>query len=487
MSEQQRVRFSASRIHGQADIDILHAGDAARATAYVRMPQVRAFHVLAVGRPAEELPRIMARISGLCPWHHHVAATIAVEQALGLYVPTTARHVRELSLYLAHISDKALHYYLMCAEDMHAVARGKGHLLNLLGETTFPRIGVDIRHRVSRMLKKITGQPWGGDTAVIGGISLSIAPEDMDNLRDDLDAIRAACLHSMEQARTTVLPALIHEFDGLEPVPMVSLGCVNSDNSLNLAPTADSHLCFVQPDGSRQLCAPQDYQEYIVEEYADWTQCSFPRLRQGPPLQLDPQHPEGVFRVGPLARLHACERISTPLAQAELEFFRAEHGRLPQNVLLYHWARLIELVHCVEKVGELLESIDTDDIFLRDLYQPEGPAAPAHGFAHVEAPRGSLFYHVSIDAEQCVTACEILTPTACNNAALNISLTSAVRFMLGKNPPAADYLESACACFRAYDPCPACATHMLTANSTGASPLPATAGHNHMGGKHESA
>lgn len=463
MSEQQRMRFSASRIHGQANIDIVHATDAAKAQAYVRMPQLRAFHVLAVGRPVEELPRIVGRISGLCPWHHHVAAAMAVEKALGLYVPTSARQIRDLSLYLAHIADKVLHFYFMSAADLNPTIRRTGHILNMLGETTFPRTGLEIRHRVSRMLKKITGQPWGGDTAVIGGVSLGIAPDDMDSLREDVSAIREACLQAMQQARTEILPPLLGEFQDLEPVPMVSMGCVDSAQQLNLSSDGASQLCLIQPDGTRTLFAPEAYQEHIVEEYADWTQCSFPRLRAAPPLQLDPQQPAGVFRVGPLARLHACKSIDTPLAQTELEYFRAAYGALPQNVLLYHWARLIELVHCVEKVEILLNTIDCDDIFLRDLYQLDHCPAERHGFAHVEAPRGSLFYHVSVDAHDCISACTILTPTACNNAALNISLTSAVRFMLRQKPQDADSLDRACACLRAYDPCPACATHMLVA------------------------
>lgn len=467
----QCTRFSASRIHGQADIDIVHGTDPARATAYVRMPQLRAFHVLALGRPVEELPRIVARISGLCPWHHHVAAATAVENALGLYLPTTARHIRELSLYLAHITDRVLHFYLMTASDICTEIQSNGHILHTLGQASFPREGLEIRHRVSRMLKKITGQPWGGDTAVIGGVSLGIDPVDLDSLHEDMAFIREKCLRIMDKARTDILPPLLLNFKGLEPVPMVSMGCVSDTGTLELSPTATAKLCFVQPDGTRTYAAPSEYQDHIVEEYAQWTQCSFPRLRTAPPLRLDPQHPEGVFRVGPLARLHTCDSISTPLAQRELEYFRTEHGPLPQNVLLYHWARLIEMIHCVEKAEELLQTIDTEDIFLRDLYQPDRPPALRHGFAHVEAPRGSLFYRITVDAQDCISACEILTPTACNNAALNITLTSALRFVLATKPHLVDPLDTACACLRAYDPCPACATHILHAK----------------GGSHESA
>ena len=52
--------------------------------------------------------------------------------------------------------------------------------------------------------------------------------------------------------------------------------------------------------------------------------------------------------------INVCDRIPTPLANAELEEFRRSFGRPAQLSLLYHWARLIELVYAAERAVDLL-------------------------------------------------------------------------------------------------------------------------------------
>src|SRR5260370_31926667 len=65
-------------------------------------------------------------------------------------------------------------------------------------------------------------------------------------------------------------------------------------------------------------------------------------------------YPEGVYRVGPLARLNVADRCGTPVADAELEEFRQRCGVLVHSSFHYHYARLIELLHAFEKIELLL-------------------------------------------------------------------------------------------------------------------------------------
>jgi NAD-reducing hydrogenase large subunit len=47
--------------------------------------------------------------------------------------------------------------------------------------------------------------------------------------------------------------------------------------------------------------------------------------------------PGGVYRVGPLGRLNAAERISTPLAAEELRYWKSINGGKPvEHTLYYH-------------------------------------------------------------------------------------------------------------------------------------------------------
>lgn len=461
MSEHNKISFTATRVTGLADVEIHLAAEGTASKAYLRMPQIRGFHILAEGRPAEELPRIVARICGMCPWHHHMGATMAVEQALGLNVPPAARQMRSLALLLAHISDKIMHFFVLSAPDINPHARHEEAILPLLSGPTAPKMAMDTRQRVGQMLKKLTGQPWGGDAAVIGGMTSALSSADHEVLLQEIDGVLQFCLHSIDEARDEVLRPLNQKFHNMDTLPLPSLGCVSPTGALELNPTADSRLRFIHPDGTQYDFAPADYEQYIVEEYADWTQSSFPRLRDAPPLRLDPESPQGVYRVGPLPRIHACDHISTPLAQKELELFRQEHGKLPQRAMLYHWARLIELLHCAERAQELLLNPEITDTDVLDTYFPERQYGDRQGFAHLEAPRGSLFYRVTVDPQDCITSCTILTPSAQNNAAMNLSLTQAVRATVKDGTLDQDSLKAIATCLRAYDPCPACATHAL--------------------------
>lgn len=468
MNNQQNLCFSVPRISGQADIDIYYGADPSTAQAYVRMPHLRAFHVLAVGRPAEELPRLVARISGLCPWHHHMAATLAVEDALGLPVPPAAQQIRNIVLLLAHIADKILHYYIISAPDIRPDMVPAENLHNLPLSAFPSRAALEARSCVSRMFQAISGQSWGGYSAVVGGVNYEIHASTLEKLHEEITSVRSFCLQGMEEAHDSLLGPLAKKYGHMDEVPFASMASVDSLNALCLSASQDTRLRSMQPDGSNIHFAPRDYQSHIVEEYADWTRCTFPRLRTAPPLQLNPDNPQGVFRVGPLARLHCCDHISTPLAQRELEYFRAEQGPRPQHALFYHWARLIELLHCVEKIEELLQELNVDDANLRTLYAAPPVTETRHGFAYLEAPRGSLFYRISIDENTCISACDILTPTACNNAAMNISLTYAARQLLRQGPIEAAQRHLLSTCLGAYDPCPACATHALSASPASA-------------------
>ncbi len=111
---------------------------------------------------------------------------------------------------------------------------------------------------------------------------------------------------------------------------------------------------------------------------------------------MDLAAPKGIYRVNTLARLNVCEQINTPLAQAELEEFRERFGRPAQSTMLYHWARLIELVYACERVIEILEDPEITDTHVRNEVTP----GAGRGVGCVEAPRGTLIHDYVTDAER---------------------------------------------------------------------------------------
>jgi len=123
----------------------------------------------------------------------------------------------------------------------------------------------------------------------------------------------------------------------------------------------------------------------------------------------------------------------------------------------YHWARMVEVVHCVEKIEDLLNDADLqgDDLVV------SGDRA-GEGIGVLEAPRGTLFHHYRVDENDLITYCNLIVSTTNNNEAINRAITSVAMAHLSAAPKITEgmlnHIEVA---VRAYDPCLSCATHAL--------------------------
>jgi NAD-reducing hydrogenase large subunit len=166
---------------------------------------------------------------------------------------------------------------------------------------------------------------------------------------------------------------------------------------------------------------------------------------------------KGWMRVGPLARINSCDFIPTPKAQRELEVFRSQNGRYSHKALHYHWARLIEMLFCTERIGELLRDpwLQGEELVDRGEHTEEG-------IGFIEAPRGTLIHHYRVDPSGEIKGCNLIVSTTHNNQAMNESVAEvAQRFLSGQPKITEGLLNHIEVSIRAYDPCLSCATHAL--------------------------
>jgi len=61
--------------HGKIEIFLDDRGDVEKA--YFSIPELRGFEIFSKGKAAELMPQITARICGVCPTAHHMAAAKA--------------------------------------------------------------------------------------------------------------------------------------------------------------------------------------------------------------------------------------------------------------------------------------------------------------------------------------------------------------------------------------------------------------------------
>ncbi|MCK5313369.1 MAG: nickel-dependent hydrogenase large subunit, partial [Desulfobacteraceae bacterium] len=106
-----------SRIEGHASIEINLDDSGNVKEAITHFSSIRGFEKYVEGKPAEEVTRIVTRICGICPWHHHLSSVKAVDGCFGAEVAPAGHMLRECMQNMAHINDKILHFYFLAAPD----------------------------------------------------------------------------------------------------------------------------------------------------------------------------------------------------------------------------------------------------------------------------------------------------------------------------------------------------------------------------------
>jgi F420-non-reducing hydrogenase large subunit len=140
--------------------------------------------------------------------------------------------------------------------------------------------------------------------------------------------------------------------------------------------------------------------------------------------------------------------MATPLAQAELEEFRANFGRPAHFTLLYHYARLIELVQCAEHMMQLLEDPEITNPDIRTKIEPRA----GRGVGCVEAPRGTLIHDYETDDQGLITKANLIVGTTHNNAAMNLSVKQTAMELIKDGNYDQGILNKVEMAIRAYDP-----------------------------------
>jgi F420-non-reducing hydrogenase large subunit len=292
-------------------------------------------------------------------------------------------------------------------------------------------------------------------TAVPGGFSKPLTQEERQRMLPMATEVLEFAKFAIAFAKENIVPKYLSSFKTLGVIKTGFLGTVTADGALNLY---DGKLRLMKPDGSYTDFACDQYTEYMGEKVLPWSYLKFPYAKSwGEGFDMDPAAPKGIYRTNTLARLNVCDKMTTPLAQAEFEGFRKAFGRPAQQTLLYHYARLIELLYNAELAVQLLND---PEITGKETRVPVKPRA-ARGVGCVEAPRGTLIHDYETDAEGLVTNVNLIVGTTHNNAPINMSVKQAAKSLIKDGKYDQGILNRVEMAIRAYDPCLSCATHAL--------------------------
>jgi NAD-reducing hydrogenase large subunit len=446
---QRIVIDPVSRIEGHAKITIHLDAEDRVSHARFHVAEFRGFERFCVGRPFTEMAGLSARICGICPVSHILASSRAGDHLLAVSIPPAAEKLRRLMNLGQFIQSHALSFFHLSAPDLILGFDSPPATRNVFGliaaDRELARGGIRLRQFGQEIIEALGGRKIHPAWSVPGGVRQSLTAEQRDRLRARGPEARATAQHALRLFKG-MLDKHREEAEVFGNFPSLFMGLVGQDGAWE---HCSGRLLII--DSSGKTLAEVDPQRYF-EHVGEWVEPdSFLKSPYYRPLGF----PDGLYRVGPLARLNVCQRMGAPLADAELTEYRQRGGRVVNASFFYHYARLIEVLASVEHVEGLLADPDV----MSDRLRARASINRTEGVGISEAPRGTLFHHYKVDENGLLTKVNLVIATGQNNLAMNAAVTQiAKRYVTGRTAPEG-VLNRVEAGIRAFDPCLSCSTH----------------------------
>ncbi len=440
-----------TRIEGHAKISIFlnDAGDVDNARFHV--VEYRGFEKFCEGRPFTEMAGITARICGICPVSHLLAAAKTGDKILAVKIPPAAEKLRRL-MNLAQITQShALSFFHLSSPDFLLGWDSDPAKRNVFGlidaNPDLARAGIRLRQFGQTVIELLGARKIHAAWTVPGGVRSPLSEEGRQWIRDRLPESLATVRTALDLFKSMLDGALKQEISVFGEFPTLFMGLVGKDGEWE---HYGGHLRFTDSQGQiiADHLSEDDYQDFLGEAVEPWSYLKFPYYK---PLG----YPDGIYRVGPLARLNVCAHIGNEAADRELQELRDRAGGVPTSSFLYHYARLIEILTCLEKIQALMDDPD----IVSSRVRSQGGVNQLEAVGVSEAPRGTLFHHYKVDEDGLIQSVNLIIATGQNNLAMNKTVTQIAQQYIHNNDIAEGFLNRVEAGIRCFDPCLSCSTH----------------------------
>jgi NAD-reducing hydrogenase large subunit len=449
---QQILIDPVTRIEGHAKITIQLDDGGKVSDARLHVAEFRGFEKFCEGRPLWEMPGITARVCGICPVSHLLASAKAGDKILAVTIPPAANKLRRLMNLGQLVQSHALSFFHLSAPDLILGMDSDPAKRNIFGliaaEPEFARRGIRLRQFGQEIIELLGGKKIHPAWSVPGGVRAGLAQGGRDHIRDRLpEALQSARL-ALDRFKA-LFDRFHEEAISFGDFPSLFMGLVTEEGNWE---HYDGNLRFVDADG--QIVAdhvdPANYEQYIGEAVQPDSYLKSPYFK---PLG----YPQGIYRVGPLARLNVCTHMGVPEADHELKEYRYRFHGTATSSFLYHYARLIEILAALELIERIIDDPDLSSDHLRAT----AGINRLDGVGVSEAPRGTLFHHYTVDRDGLITRVNLVIATGQNNLAMNRTLAQiAGHYIKGPQIPEG-VLNRIEAGIRAFDPCLSCSTHAV--------------------------
>jgi NAD-reducing hydrogenase large subunit len=412
--------------------------------------QFRGFEKFCEGRPFSEMPALMARICGICPVSHLMASAKACDALLAVRIPPTADKLRRIFGLAQVVQSHALSLFYLSSPDLLLGMDADPSNSNVFGVIREnPSLGLDgirLRQFGQQIIERLGGKRIHPAWVVPGGVSEPLTDKNRDAILGALPEALQIAERTIEWFKN-ITEKFREEIATFGNFPTLFMGIVKEDGGLTFY---DGKVRIT--DASGKVVAngldPARYTDFLGEKVEPWSYLKSTYYKpQG--------FPDGIYRVGPLARMNVADRCGTPRADQELAEFHELQRTAVLSSFHFHQARLIEILYCVERMEQLLNDPEILSKHVRAVARPN----ELEGVGACEAPRGTLFHHYKIDEQGLIRWANLVIATGHNSVAMNRSILQVAKHFVHADRLTPGMLNRVEAVIRTYDPCLSCSTH----------------------------
>lgn len=453
MEKKKIIIDPVTRIEGHAKITIDLSEQGEVSDARIHVTQYRGFEKMCEGRPFSEMPALTARTCGICPVSHIIASSKACDNLLAVRPPKAARNLRRIINLAQIVQSHALNFYHLSAPDFvygFDAPKEERNIFNMMkNHPQMAKDGIWLRAFGQKIIEELGGKRIHPTWVVPGGVSHAITSEQKEQILSQLPQAMDIAKSALKYF-TNNLGKFKKEIESFASFRSLFMGLVNKDGNLE---HYDGFLRFIDADGMvlENGIDPRFYKDYIGEAVEKDSYLKSPYYK---PMG----YPDGMYRVGALARLNVADRCGTPEADKYFDDFKnINNGKPVLNSFYYHYARLIEIIYAIERIEQLLNEEET----MSDNIRAHAQINREHGVGCSEAPRGTLFHDYHSDKNGIITSLNLIIATGNNNLAMNAGVKQVAQAFIDPKDITDGALNRVEAVIRCFDPCLSCSTHAL--------------------------
>jgi sulfhydrogenase subunit alpha len=384
---------------------------------------IRLIEGILIGRHYADMPVVAQRICGICPVVHNLTAVKAVENAMGIKVTPETINLRKMLELGQMIHSHALHLFFLSLADFLDIENDL-KLVEKYPEEA--KEAIKLREYGMELVKIIGGRVVHPLTNEAGGFKKVPKLDEIQQLIEQGEKAISVAIKLGEFFKKIKLPNFSRETEYV---------CLEKKGEYAIY---DGDIV-----SSRGMHIPVSKFENNFHEL------------QRPREVIKRVEVDGrtSYMVGAIARINIQRAKLRPQAEkylADLDFKFSDYN--PFHNVLY---QMVEVIHSIEESIRLLNILAQSK--LENALTKPYAVKEGIGVAAVEAPRGTLYYHVDIDPKGYIKNVNIITPTAQFLAHLEDDIEAYIPEVMDLS--AIDREKKLRAFVRAYDPCISCAVH----------------------------